>query len=75
MVRLKVGSISLILMSKVFQFHYGTIKRKIILKQKFQFIYFNSIMVRLKAASPVIYTDRKSFQFHYGTIKSKKVPK
>ena len=58
-------------MTSAFQFHTGSIKRKIIVASGLDEIGFNSILVRLKANNQhrtAFVID--VFQFHTGSIKS-----
>ena len=55
--------------TRIFQFHYGTIKSMQPNLDIQTFHNFNSTMVRLKELPFVIYPYNELFQFHYGTIK------
>ena len=70
MVRLKDSSLSILALRQAFQFHYGTIKRRMCVTSRAVMVYFNSTMVRLKGGC--LWKTRVCpavFQFHYGTIK------
>ena len=54
----------------MFQFHYGTIKRKDTNAVPLLAYCFNSTMVRLKVVHLCDLPICSVFQFHYGTIKS-----
>ena len=70
MVRLKENTgIAMKLTLTIFQFHYGTIKRKLICCVLPNESDFNSTMVRLKVLRFVRQKLFSVFQFHYGTIK------
>ena len=56
--------------SKEFQFHYGTIRRNILVLIEDAHADFNSTMVRLEAAMLSNFLITPQFQFHYGTIRS-----
>ena len=70
MVRLKVYPLLAYQKIYAFQFHYGTIKRRLRGGCGADDINFNSTMVRLKEEVEFRWQTIVLFQFHYGTIKS-----
>ena len=71
MVRLKEEGNLIAQNGRLFQFHYGTIKRTVKTGRTADRVHFNSTMVRLKVnGKPICLTCPYQFQFHYGTIKS-----
>ena len=70
LVRLKVWAIfGLVLLSQVFQFHTGSIKRPKDTPPRMSVIGFNSILVRLKVITDPVFSYNSEFQFHTGSIK------
>ena len=57
----------------IFQFHKGTIKAEVTMKNSPYFLNFNSIKVQLKRALRAARRGRGLFQFHKGTIKANMV--
>ena len=55
----------------MFQFQYGTIKRRYEYRRPPSICSFNSNMVRLKVTGEIPVPYRDGFQFQYGTIKSR----
>ena len=71
MVRLKaLLQLSKGFVSRLFQFHYGTIKSTLSPAFMADKDNFNSTMVRLKVIMCIYHALPLLFQFHYGTIKS-----
>ena len=70
MVRLKELRHQQFIITHLFQFHYGTIKRAKPSCNCSGNTHFNSTMVRLKEPNKLEPVGVVVFQFHYGTIKS-----